>query len=58
MELLREMGGTPPEGLAGGGAVQGYAAGGLVDDANSPTGDFDPARIDAMVSDLYAMNTV
>jgi hypothetical protein len=46
------------EGLAGGGAVQGYAAGGLVDDANSPTGDFDPARIDAMVSDLYAMNTV
>lgn len=46
------------EGFARGGAVQGYAAGGLVDDANSPTGDFDPARIDAMVSDLYAMNTV
>jgi hypothetical protein len=46
------------EGYARGGAVQGYAAGGLVDDANSPTGDFDPARIDAMVSDLYAMNTV
>jgi hypothetical protein len=46
------------EGLAGGGAVQGYAAGGLVAGANFPTGDFDPARIDAMVSDLYAMNTV
>ena len=57
-EMRDFLGGTPPEGLAGGGAVQGYAAGGLVDDANSPTGDFDPARIDAMVSDLYAMNTV
>jgi hypothetical protein len=51
-------GGTPPEGFARGGAVQGYAAGGLVAGANFPTGDFDPARIDAMVSDLYAMNTV
>jgi hypothetical protein len=40
------------------GAFEGYARGGLVADANSPTGDFDPARIDAMVSDLYAMNTV
>jgi hypothetical protein len=46
------------EGFAGGGAIQGYAAGGLVAGANFPTGDFDPARIDAMVSDLYAMNTV
>jgi hypothetical protein len=45
-------------GFSRGGAVQGYAAGGLVAGANFPTGDFDPARIDAMVSDLYAMNTV
>jgi hypothetical protein len=57
-EMRDFLGGPSPEGLAGGGAVQGYAAGGLVADANSPTGDFDPARIDAMVSDLYAMNTV
>lgn len=34
----------------------GYAAGGLV--ANSPTVDFDPARIDAIVGELHAMNAV
>jgi hypothetical protein len=33
---------------------EGFAAGGLV--ANSPTGDFDPARIDAIVGDLHALN--
>lgn len=34
----------------------GFAAGGLVSDANFPTGDFDPARIDAIVGELHALN--
>lgn len=36
------------------GDVRAYADGGLV--ANSPTADFDPARIDAIVGDLNALN--
>lgn len=36
------------------GDVRAYADGGLV--ANSHTADFDPARIDAIVGDLHAMN--
>lgn len=44
------------EGFAQGGAVHGYQAGGAVNGANSPTGDFDPARIDAIVDQLHAMN--
>ena len=38
------------------GSVPAYAAGGVVTDANFPTDDFDPARIDAIVDDLHAMN--
>ncbi len=38
------------------GSVPGYAAGGQVSGANFPTDDFDPARIDAIVGDLHAMN--
>jgi hypothetical protein len=34
----------------------GYAAGGQVSGANFPTDDFDPARIDAIVGELHAMN--
>jgi len=36
------------------GDVRAYADGGLV--ANSPTADFDPDRIDAIVGDLNALN--
>jgi hypothetical protein len=54
-ELRDFLGGSAgPEGLAQGGQVRGYAEGGLV--ANSPTVDFDPARIDAIVGELHAMN--
>jgi hypothetical protein len=38
------------------GSVPGYATGGQVSGANFPTDDFDPARIDAIVGDLHAMN--
>jgi hypothetical protein len=34
----------------------GYAEGGMVSGANFPTDDFDPARIDAIVDELHAMN--
>lgn len=40
----------------GGPSPEGFAQGGLVDGANSPTDDFDPARIDAIVGELHAMN--
>jgi hypothetical protein len=36
------------------GSPPAYAEGGLV--ANSPTVDFDPARIDAIVGELHALN--
>lgn len=45
---------TPAASTAKQAEVPGYAAGGLV--ANSPTDDFDPARIDAIVGELHAMN--
>ena len=46
-----------PHGREGrGGQVRGYAQGGSVTGANSPTDDFDPARIDAIVGELHAMN--
>ena len=35
---------------------KGYAEGGMVTGANFPTDDFDPARIDAIVGELHAMN--
>lgn len=35
---------------------EGFAEGGLVGGANSPTLDFDPARIDAIVDELHALN--
>lgn len=38
------------------GSVPGYAAGGVVSGANFPTDDFDPARIDAIVGELHALN--
>ena len=38
------------------GDVRAYAEGGQVSGANFPTDDFDPARIDAIVGDLHAMN--
>jgi hypothetical protein len=60
------------EGFARGGAVRGYqtggaartlpdlhqryAEGGAVTGANFPTDDFDPARIDAIVGELHALN--
>ena len=44
------------EGFARGGQVRGYAEGGQVSGANFPTDDFDPARIDAIVGELHAMN--
>lgn len=48
---------TPPaEGFSRGGQVRGYAEGGQVSGANFPTDDFDPARIDAIVDELHAMN--
>jgi hypothetical protein len=52
----RIMGLPPAEGFARGGQVRGYAAGGMVSGANFPTDDFDPARIDAIVDELHAMN--
>ena len=44
------------EGFAQGGQVRGYADGGAVSGANFPTDDFDPARIDAIVGELHALN--
>jgi hypothetical protein len=60
------------EGFSNGGAVRGYKAGGVVrsledlhqryaeggqvSGANFPTDDFDPARIDAIVGELHALN--
>lgn len=44
------------EGFAQGGQVRGYAEGGQVSGANSPTLDFDPARIDTIVGELHALN--
>lgn len=35
---------------------EGFAEGGLVGGANSPTLDFDPARIDTIVGELHALN--
>lgn len=55
-ELLKFLGETPPEAKARGGQVRGYAEGGQVSGANFPTDDFDPARIDAIVGELHAMN--
>jgi hypothetical protein len=55
-ELLKFLGETPAEGFSRGGAVHGYQAGGMVSGANFPTDDFDPARIDAIVDQLHAMN--
>jgi hypothetical protein len=43
-------------GKKAGGIVRGYAAGGMVSDANFPTDDFDPDRIDSIVAELHAMN--
>ena len=43
-------------GFSHGGQVRGYAEGGQVSGANFPTDDFDPARIDAIVGELHAMN--
>jgi len=40
----------------GGAKPEGFASGGLVSGANFPTDDYNPARIDAIVDDLYAMN--
>lgn len=34
----------------------GFASGGLVNGANFPTGDFDPARIESIVGELHALN--
>ena len=42
----------------GGAKPEGFASGGLVSGANFPTDDYNPARIDAIVDDLYAMNAV
>ena len=66
----QNIGELPPEGFSRGGAVRGYQAGGAVrtlpelharyaegsavTGANSPTDDFDPARIDAIVASLNA----
>ena len=36
--------------------AEGFAEGGLVGGANSPTLDFDPARIDTIVGELHALN--
>jgi hypothetical protein len=55
-EMRDFLGGPPPEGLSHGGQVRGYAEGGQVSGANFPTDDFDPARIDAIVGELHAMN--
>jgi hypothetical protein len=55
-ELLKFLGETPPEGFSRGGQVRGYSEGGMVGDANFPTDDFDPDRIDAIVAELHAMN--
>lgn len=44
------------EGFSQGGQVRGYADGGQVSGANFPTYDFDPARIDAIVDELHALN--
>lgn len=44
------------EGFSRGGQVRGYSEGGMVSDANFPTDDFDPDRIDAIVAELHAMN--
>lgn len=38
------------------GSVPAYASGGVVTGAKFPTDNFDPARIDAIVDDLHAMN--
>lgn len=38
------------------GDVRAYAEGGAVSGANFPTDNFDPARIDAIVGDLHALN--
>lgn len=50
-EFRKFLGEEPPEGFATGGLVDSAAG-----DANSPTGDFDPARIDSIVDQLHAMN--
>ena len=66
------IGGEDGSGFSNGGAVRGYKAGGVVRSleglhqryaeggevggANSPTDDFDPARIDAIVGELHALN--
>lgn len=55
LTILKRTGGESPE-FSHGGAVRGYQAGGVVNGANSPTGDFDPARIDAIVDELHALN--
>lgn len=66
------IGGEDGSGFSNGGAVRGYKAGGVVRSledlhqryaeggevggANFPTDDFDPARIDAIVGELHALN--
>jgi hypothetical protein len=40
----------------GGPSPEGFASGGLVDGANFPTDDFDPARIGSIVDELHALN--
>ena len=66
------IGGEDGSGFSNGGAVRGYKAGGVVRSledlhqryaeggevggANFPTDDFDPARIDAIVEELHALN--
>jgi hypothetical protein len=55
-ELLKFLGETQPEGFSRGGQVRGYSEGGIVGDANFPTDDFDPDRIDSIVAELHAMN--
>lgn len=66
------IGGEDGSGFSNGGAVRGYKAGGVVrsledlhqryadggavSGANFPTDDFDPARIDAIVGELHALN--
>lgn len=60
--LAKFINGEPLEGGTGltpGARGEGFAAGGLVDDAsgaNFPTDDFDPDRIDSIVGDLHALN--